>query len=93
MTGPVDGTVWFLVYYDSGAPGATPVGVARKVPGAGGATRAESLGRDGDWHPTELFKLQWLGRDDKDLVEVPQAQAEQWVEQFRDRLRSRDEKP
>jgi hypothetical protein len=87
---PSPPTRWYLVYRDVQAAGARATGAARQVlDGDGSVVREEGIGRDGDWHPTEAFRLQWLGKQDDDLVEVPQEQAERWVEDFRERLRLR----
>lgn len=81
---------WYHVYLNAHAPDARPVGLLRQVlDGAGEVVREEGVGRDGTWHPTELFRLEWIGRNDKDLVEVPQETAEQWLHGFRERLRLR----
>ena len=90
MTAASAAVRWYLVYRDVDAPDARPVGAARQVlDGAGSVVREEGIGRDGDWHPTDAFRLEWLGKQDKDLVEVPQEQAERWVDGFRERLRLR----
>lgn len=90
MSADVTSARWYLVFLDEQAPDARPVGAARQVlDDTGEVVREEGVGRDGDWGPTEVFRLQWIGRYDHDLVEVPREQAEAWIEGYRERLAQR----